>query len=260
MRTDLYQHYHPDEKPFIDRADEWLMKAAYEHQVKRTDFLDPRQAFILSSLANRYDGIQVVYNGGDPEAERKRALIMPDYRDPEREEAGVGLLAITSEDARIADLDHGDYLGAILGLGIKRDKVGDLHPSPEGCHVLLAAEILDYVHMHLHQVHRVQVYTEILPIDELKRVEPELVETAFTVASLRLDAVVGDVFKLSRAKALKPIQAGHCKLNWKIEEDPSRELQEGDIVSLKGYGRFKILAIEGASKKGRIRVRAGRYS
>jgi len=259
MRNDLYQHYHPDEKPFIDRSDEWLMKAAHEHQVKRTDFLDPRQAFILSSLANRYDGVQVVYNGGYPEAERKRALIMPEYRDPELEGAGVSLLSITSDDSRFAELDHGDFLGAILGLGIKRDKLGDIHPGEAACHCLIASEIADYIHLNLRQVHRVHVYTELLPLDQLQTVRTELDEMTFTVASMRLDAILGDVYKLSRAKAQQPIQAGHCKLNWKVEENPSRELQEGDIVSLKGFGRFKILAVEGASKKGRIRVKAGKF-
>jgi RNA-binding protein YlmH len=259
MRNELYQHFHPDEKPFIDKSDEWLMKAAWEHQVKRTDFLDPRQAFILSSLANRYDGVQVVYDGGYPEAERKRALIMPDYRDPEAEDAGVSLLAITSEDSRFSELDHGDFLGAILGLGIKRDKVGDLHPGEAACHCLVASEIADYIRLNLRQVHRAHVYTDLLPLDRLKTVRTELDEMTFTVASMRLDAILGDVYKLSRAKASAQVQAGHCKLNWKVEENPSRELREGDIVSLKGYGRFKILEAQGVTKSGRIRVRAGRY-
>jgi len=259
MRHELYQHYHPDEKPFIDKADEWLAKAAYDHQVKRTDFLDPRQAFILSGLANRYDNIQLRFDGGYAAAERRRALIMPDYRDAELEDPSISLLEITSDDTRFAELDHGDYLGALLGLGIKRDKLGDIHPSAEACHVLVASEILDYVNMNLRQVHRVSVYTGLLPLDQLVSVESKLAEMSFTVASLRLDAIVGDVYKLSRAKAMQPIQAGHCKLNWKVEENPSRELREGDVVSLKGFGRFKILMIEGETKKGRIRVKAGRY-
>lgn len=257
MRNDVYQHFHPDEKPFIDKADEWIRKAAYDHQVKRTDFLDPRQAFILSSLANRYDDVQITFDGGYEAAERKRALIMPDYRDPDAEDSGVALLAVTSDDSKFSELDHGDFLGAILGLGIKRDKVGDLHPSDQACHCLIAEEIVDYIDTHLRQVHRVNVLTEILPLTSFEPTETTFQEVTFTVASLRLDAVVGDVFKLSRAKTLQPIQAGRCKLNWKVEENPASELQEGDIVSMKGFGRFKVLAVEGASKKGRIRVKAG---
>lgn len=260
MRQAIYQHYHPDEKPFIDKADDWLIKAAYDHQVKRTDFLDPRQAFILSELANRYSSIQVTFSGGYEDAERQRALIMPDYRDADAEDPGVALLEITSDDVKFSELEHGDFLGAILGLGIKREKLGDILPSDTRCHVLVASEIIDYINLHLRQVHRVHVFTSILPLDQLVPVETKFIETSFTVASLRLDAVVGDVFRLSRAKVLPPIQAGHCKLNWKIEDNPARELRENDIVSLKGYGRFKILSIEGETKKGRIRVKAGKYA
>mgnify|MGYP001347472213 CR=1 FL=1 len=260
MRQELYQHFHPSEKSFIDKADEWLQKAAYDHQVKRTDFLDPRQAFILSALANRYDAVQVTYEGGYADAERKRALVMPDYRDSSAEDAGVSLLEITSDDAKFGQLDHGDFLGAILGLGIKRDKLGDILPSEDRCHVLVASEIIDYVNANLRQVHRVNVFTSILPLDKIAVTPVHLDEMTFTVASMRLDAIVGDVFKLSRAKALQPIQAGHCKLNWKPETNPAKELREGDVVSLKGYGRFKILAVEGETKKGRIRVKAGKYA
>ena len=259
MRTNLYQHFHPDEKPFIDKADEWLMKAAYDHQVKRTDFLDPRQAFILSALQNRYDNIQVVFDGGYPDAERKRAIIMPDYRDPDAEEPGIELLAISSPDAKFAELDHGDFLGAILGLGIKREKIGDIHPSDSVCHCLAALEIIEYLDLHLRQVHRVSVLTEILPLTELKPVPIQFDVVSFTVASLRLDAVVGDVYKLSRGKVMQPIQSGRCKVNWKVEENPACELQAGDVVSLQGFGRFKLLEVEGPSKKGRIRVKAGKY-
>lgn len=259
MRDNLYQHFHPDEKPFIDKADEWLMKAAYDHQVKRTDFLDPRQAFILSGLQNRYDNIQVVLDGGYPEAERKRALIMPDYRQADAEESGISLLKIYSHDARFAELDHGDFLGAILGLGIKREKIGDLHPSESVCYCLAASEIVEYLDMHLRAVHRVSVLTDIVPLAELVPVKTEFDVVSFTVASLRLDAVVGDVYRLSRAKVLQPIQAGRCKVNWKVEENPARELQADDVVSLQGFGRFKLLEVEGPSKKGRIRVKAGKY-
>jgi len=258
-RPDIYEHFHPDEKTFVDRAWEWVSRAADRHETRRTDFLDPRQAFILLSLANRRGDVAVRLDGGSPDAERKRALIAPDYVPLEDESAGIAVLSIASADRRIAELDHGDYLGAILGLGIKREKVGDLHVRPDGCHALVAEEIGPFLIGHLKQVHRLSVDVSLLDLSELKEVRPTMEEVTVTVASLRLDGVASDVFRLSRAKILAPIRAGHCKVNWKTEEDPSAMLREGDVVSLRGFGRFKVLAVEGATKSGRLRVKAGKF-
>ncbi|MOA60324.1 S4 domain protein [compost metagenome] len=79
------------------------------------------------------------------------------------------------------------------------------------------------------------------------------------MASLRLDGIVSDVFRLSRSKVLVPIKAGRCRVNWKTEEDPSKQLKAGDMVALQGFGRFKVLETDGVTKKGRLRVRIGKF-
>ncbi|AFC32190.1 RNA-binding S4 domain-containing protein [Paenibacillus mucilaginosus 3016] len=260
MSTDqIYSHFHPDEHRFVDKAAEWVARAE-QHEAKLTDFLDPRQAFILTTLVNRSMDVQLLLNGGHPSAERRRAWVAPDYRVLESEDPGITLLSITSPDEKLEDLDHGDYMGAILSLGIKREKVGDIHVRPDGCHILVASEIADYFRLNLSQVHRVHVMTEVLPLERLQFTEVKLEELQLSVASLRLDGIVSDVYRLSRAKVLVPIKAGRCKVNWKQEEDPSKPLREGDVVSLQGAGRFKVLEIEGVTKKGRTRVKIGKYS
>ncbi|MCD1261631.1 RNA-binding protein [Paenibacillus athensensis] len=260
MQKDVYVHFHPDEHHFVDQAWEWVERAAEQHSVKRTDFLDPRQAFILTTLVNRHPDVQCRWEGGYPEAERKRALIAPDYRVLDDEDMGIVVLAVSSGDGKFLELEHGDYMGAILGLGMKRDKVGDIHVIEGGCHCLVTADAADYLHLNLSQVHRVHVRTELLPLAQLQTASVRLEELQLSVASMRLDGIVGDVFRLSRAKALLPIQAGRCRVNWKQEEDPSKPLKEGDLVSMQGFGRFKVLEVEGVTKKGRIRVKIGKYA
>jgi len=257
--AEIYEHFHPDEKAFVDRAWEWVERAAELHQVRRTDFLDPRQAHILFTLANRHPDAAIRLDGGYEAAERRRAIVAPDYRPVDEEPIGIRVLDITSEDRRIKELDHGDYLGALLGLGMKRDKIGDIHPREDGCQVLIAEEIGDFLTSHLRQVHRAEVRASVVELDRLRVVTPELEEMAISVASLRLDGVASDVFRLSRAKIVDPIRAGRCRVNWKPVEDPSAPLREGDIVSMKGFGRFKVLAVEGQSKSGRFRVRIGKF-
>lgn len=256
---DIYAHFHPDERAFVDRAWEWVERAAEFHELRRTDFLDPRQAHILFTLANRLPDAVIRLDGGSPDAERCRAIVAPDYRPLDDEPIGIAVLDIASDDRRIGELDHGDYLGAILGLGIKREKIGDLHVREDGCHALITEEIGDFLRIHLRQAHRVEVSTSVLPLEALRVVKPELEEMAISVASLRLDGVASDAFRLSRAKIVDPIRAGRCRVNWKTIEDPSEQLAEGDVVSMKGFGRFKVLSVDGVSKSGRIRVRIGKF-
>ncbi|WNR47029.1 YlmH family RNA-binding protein [Paenibacillus roseipurpureus] len=260
MLKDIYGHFHSDEHHFVDKALDWVERAAGQHVVKLTDFLDPRQAFILNSLVNRNADVHCRFDGGYDAAERRRALIAPDYRVLEGEDMAMAVLSVSSGDGKFLTLEHGDYMGAILGLGMKRDKVGDIHVIEGGCHCLVTQDAADYLHLNLSQVHRVHVQTELLPLEQLQLAKVQLEELHLSVASMRMDGIVSDVFRLSRAKILQPIQAGRCRVNWKLEEDPSKPLKEGDLISLQGFGRFKVLEVEGISKKGRIRVKIGKYA
>lgn len=260
MRAIPYEHFRPEERPFVDRAAEWIEDAAIRKAMRRTDFLDPRQAFIVESLAAREHGTAVWANGGYEGAERKRVIIAPDFLDPSFEPAGIALLSVTSEDARIRELAHGDYLGALLGLGVKREKIGDIHVHDWGAHVLVAEELAPFFASHLTGVGRTAVSADILPLERLEESQRNIAEMFCTVASLRLDSVVGEAARLSRAKAAAPIRAGRCRVNWKVEEDPSAPVKEGDVISLQGFGRFTILAVEGLSKSGRYRLRIGKFA
>ncbi|MNV74770.1 S4 domain protein [compost metagenome] len=129
----------------------------------------------------------------------------------------------------------------------------------DGCHVIVTEEIALFLDINLRQVHRIGVLTDIVDLESLRTTEAELEPLDLTVASLRLDGIVSDVYRLSRSKALVPIKAGRCRVNWKTEEDPSKSLKAGDIVALQGFGRFKVLETDGITKKGRLRVRIGKF-
>lgn len=259
MKNGIYGHFHPDEKQFVDRAWEWVTHAGEYHEVNLTDFLDPRQGYILQTLVNRHPDVIVRWEGGHPEAERRRAMIAPDYRDLEDEDMEMKVLAITPIEQKFQALEHSDYMGSILGLGIKRSKVGDIRVLENGCHAVVTSDIADYLAIHLNGVHRISVSTQILPLSSLQITETKLETMDLSVASLRLDGIAADVCRLSRSKMLVPIKAGRVRVNWKVEEDPSFGLKEGDMVSVQGFGRFKVTEIGGLTKKGRYRVQVGKF-
>jgi RNA-binding protein YlmH len=259
MNNGFYSHFHPEEKAFLDRAQEWIERSAELHELRRTDFLDPRQQHIMASLCNRNGMVNVRFEGGYEGAERKRALIAPEYRDLQYEDAELCVLSVNSQQDKFHELEHGDFLGALLGLGIKRDRIGDIHLHDTFCHIVVADQMSQFLDISLRQVHRMLVLTDVLPIEQLQPLQQQLEEMSFTVASMRLDGIASDAYRISRSKIVEPIRAGRCRVNWKPQEDPSAQLQAGDVISIKGLGRFKLLEVDGVTKKGRIRVKIGKY-
>ncbi|URN93196.1 MAG: YlmH/Sll1252 family protein [Candidatus Pristimantibacillus lignocellulolyticus] len=259
MKDGFYSHFHPEEKPFVDRAQEWIERSAELHELRRTDFLDPRQQFIVTTIANRIGSVNIKFDGGYDDAERKRAIIVPDYRDVEYEDADLKVLQVTSQSDKFHELDHGDFLGALIGLGIKRDRVGDIHQHDDFCHIVVTSEMAQFLDIGFRQVHRLNVLTDIISIEQLQPVVAKFEELSFTVASLRLDGIASDAYRVSRTKIVDPIKAGRCRVNWRTEEDPSKQLKEGDVVSIKGMGRFKVAEVDGVTKKGRIRVKISKF-
>jgi RNA-binding protein YlmH len=259
MTMSIYAHFLPEEKPFIDKCLDLLEYVEEHRQQRQTDFLDPRQATIMTSLSHRFEQIQVHLDGGYAEAERVRAVVSPFFLKYQESNLGVQLLSVTSSDhIKVSQLGHGDYLGALLGLGVKREKIGDIHTHSWGAHLLVAEEMSAFLNLHLSQVGRVNVSTQIVPIVSLQRNEQQWQLSHYIVASLRLDGVISEVLGLSRAKVLPPIQSGRCKVNWKVEDNPSKTIKENDVISWQGVGRFKICSIDGLSKKGKIRLTIGK--
>ena len=125
-------------------------------------------------------------------------------------------------------------------------------PVDGGAQVILAKEIEEYVLTHLSQVGAVPVAAA--PIDpEQLNVQPQRVkEVKTTVASLRLDAVAGAGFGVSRTKMVREIKAERVKVNWKVVSAPDYQVGFGDTISMRGRGRVVVSEIKGTTKKGRL--------
>lgn len=252
----VYDHFRKEEIPFVERALEMLSQVERKQTMRLTDFLDPRQLSIFQSLSSQVTEVFVKAAGGYEQAERKRALLYPAYFVPENEDFQL-VLAEIQGDRRFVKLEHRDILGAILSIGLKREKFGDILLDDQGCQVIMAREIFDFARLQITQIHRIPVVLEEVSWEKIRTPEQKLTEKRITVPSGRLDAVIGEVYHLSRAKALVPIRAGKCKVNWKVTEDPARQLQAGDVVSVGGFGRCKVLEISGPTRSGRLSMLIG---
>jgi RNA-binding protein YlmH len=258
MSDHLFMHYRPEEKPFVQRMMELTKRVSERQSPSLTGFLDPRQVRIASNIALTMGDVAVFADGGYPDAERRRVLFAPDYWQPAAEELELGWLRIEIPGDYVT-LKHGDYLGALTGLGLKREKIGDLSVQPDGCDLVVATEAADFLRLHLNQIGRASVLAKPIRKEGFRKPNIQFQEKQFTVMSLRVDAVAAEGFGLSRSKIVDPIRSGKLQLNWQSIQEPSVSVEEGDVISLRGMGRLKVLEIGGQTKKGRTVVKIGKY-
>ncbi|KEO80934.1 RNA-binding protein [Tumebacillus flagellatus] len=259
MKQDgIMMHFRPEERPFVERMIDLAERVDDRQSPSLTDFLDPRQQKIALSVVRRHADVEVRFAGGPQAAERQRALIAPSYWVPEEADFELAFLRIEIP-GEFVKLSHGDYLGALVGLGMKRGKLGDLSVSDEGCDIVVSRDMADFVRLHLSQVGRAAVSVREIDRTQFRAVHREFQEKDFTVMSLRLDAVASDAFNLSRTKVVDPIKSGKLQLNWQTVENPATPVEEGDVISLRGHGRVKILEVGGQTKKGRTVIKVGKY-
>lgn len=233
----------------LDRA----MVAAKRRQPAFTDFMDRAKCMRFAERLRAERSVQIVLFGGTADCERQMMGFFPEGEEPEGAAFPIRCIRIRRKNKKFgqSDLTHRDYLGSLLGLGIDRAKLGDILVTEDMALCFAAEEIVPYLCGFLEQVSKTAVVAE--EIDQAAELPTRQTETKrITVASLRLDAVAAEVFHLARGKAQTLIGAEKAAVNWNVVTNPSRPLAEGDLVSLRGFGRFRVGTIGGKTKKDRI--------
>jgi RNA-binding protein YlmH len=253
----IYQHFRPEEREFIDQVINWKEYVEQNYAPKLTDFLDPREQQILSTVIGKHPDVKWELFGGAPGVERKRAFLYPEYLEAKEEDFQVKLFGIDYAK-KFVNIEHRQVLGSLMSLGLKRGKFGDILIDGDEVQFFAAEEVADYIRLQLESIGRASIGLSELPLEKAAGVAEEWNEMTTTVSSLRLDTVISALFNLSRQKSQLLIQHGQAKVNWTGIENAAFECGEGDVISVRGYGRAKIITIEGKTKKDKYRVIAGR--
>lgn len=254
---DLYQHFRDDEKPWVNKVLDWIDIVKTRYMVKRSDFLDPREQDIVRSVIGADPDISLSFWGGSVHAERQRLCLSPPYEPPANNDYGL-VLFLLEYPHKFATISHPDLLGALMSLGVKREKFGDLLMADGQVQVVAAEEIADYIQMHLTEVGHHPVKLKEIPVANIIETAESWDEHDGTVSSLRLDAVAAEVYHMSRGKIVPLIKKGLVKVNWKVIDQTAFLLQEGDHISIRGFGRGKLIEVSGKTKKDKWRVMTGR--
>jgi RNA-binding protein YlmH len=237
----------------VDLAENVLKSRKY----KISEFLDPYGFSIAETVAAHYERLILESDGGFHGAERiKVAFVGEDFLG----KLDFGLAALdVNVDVRYYQLSHRDVLGAVLGLGLKREMVGDIIMGGSGCQIVCDQSMVEYISRNLVKIGSAPVVIEPLALIEIAPKEERVKEIRTTVASLRLDAVAAAGFGTSRTKMTSEIIADKVKVNWKDSKNAAQPVKSGDIFSMRGRGRVEVCEVFGQTKKGRFSVLLKRF-
>lgn len=241
------------EEDLLRRAADLAERCERTASVTSTAFLTPAEQYALTNWARHRD-CTLVLHGGAEGCERRSAFFLPFYLTPADFDPAEYLRAVQFS-APFAAPGHRDYLGAILGLGIRREWVGDILVQAHGAYVFCLPSVEPALRT-LEQVGRAGVKAAAVPLSAVPVPERRVRPVTFTVQSARLDAVVSGMFRLSRTSAAAQIRAGAVHLNYAECLRPDAPVAAGDVLSLRGAGKGAVTEVGGQSRKGRQFVTA----
>ena len=203
-----------------------------------TDFLNLNEQTVFHSIERSLPPVRYLITGGYEPAERKIVCFLPSYEE-DATNLPISILKVEPVNARFADgLTHRDYLGALMNLGIERGMVGDIVINEDGCFIFVSCTAVPAFSC---------------------RVEQKFEEIRGSIASPRLDNVLSLVYHTSRTKILPYIQGEKVFVDGKLAVSPSMQLKGGEIVSVRGLGKFLFTGTENETRKGRIFAAVRRY-
>ncbi|MEA5536697.1 photosystem II S4 domain protein [Crocosphaera sp. XPORK-15E] len=238
----------------IDKAE----TAIKTWEVVVSDFLSPPVVAEVQNAFKKLTEVEILVWGGYPQAERQRIGIARSEIPLEQSQIRLAALDIAG-NFLFDPATHRDFLGAILGTGIVREKIGDIIVLGErGGQVIVVPELVEFLETSLNQVRSVPVKTQPMELSELKIRPPKTKEMTTVEASMRLDAIASAGFGMSRSKMADAISSGDVRVNWKDITQASYNVQQGDLITVRGKGRLEVGEVA-VTKKERYRIQLTRF-
>lgn len=235
-----------------------------KEKIEYTDFLDMYQVALVENFLRkiRFENYQLY--GGYEEAERKILIIYPEKYDEKMLEKNynkmIKIVRIQLSEEEQGKYSHRNYLGGIVKLGLKREKVGDIMVYEQGADIITLADFADILKQQLPSLTRFEnSHIIIEEISQLRQKEVKVEQVKIIVPSLRLDNFVSDLARTSRSKASQIIDQERVFVNGQNETKASKQLKLNDVITIRGKGRFVIKELAGTTRSGRMVVVIEKY-
>lgn len=236
------------------------IKKAIRQQIPiYTNFYNLAEQSYIERILTSVDDVKYLKLGGYEDAERCIFSIYSVFIDYDISNYIPIKVLKLSWNGKHNKIGHRDVLGAILGLGIKREVVGDIIVKEDMAFAFLQEDMASFVVQNLTKVGAASVTIKALDIDEVEIEAPKSKTINAIVPSLRLDCITSAGFRISRTKSASLIQAGRVMLNWEPCVKPAQEIEPGDVITIRGRGRIRYKAIKRTTKKNKLSVKIERY-
>ncbi|APB30840.1 YlmH family RNA-binding protein [Vagococcus teuberi] len=254
MQANVYQHFRKDEHPFIDTVGNWMEQVEMEYAPLVTDFLNPREMFILKTLVGNSEDISLSFFGGYDFSERKCAILYPSYYEPSETDYDILVYQI-KYPLKFGHLTHGKVLGTLMSTGIKREFIGDIITDGEQWQVFIKKSIANYIIQQVDKIGSFGVKFDEVSWKDILQPIYEWTEESLTISSLRIDNIISTVYNISRQRSKLIVESKRVKVNWTEIDRVDYLVDYLDIISVRGLGRVQLQETLGKTKKDKIRLK-----
>lgn len=243
-------------KRFLELADRAYTNGQYQF----TGFLNLAETSLFLQTAREFPHVHYSLFGGMEDCERQMVRLGSEVMMGYEEPFPIRCIKAEPNMQKFADqLSHRDVLGALMNLGVERSTIGDIMLCDNVAYIFCTEKMAGYLTAELTQIRhtpvRCCVVEELPEAATLRKTENVRVQ----VSSLRLDAIISKVYNLSRGDSLELFRAKRVFVGGKICENNSYAVKENEVISVRGFGKFKFLSQDGMSKKGKLNVTVGKY-
>ena len=233
-------------------------------RIEYTDFLDMYQISLIENFLRKISFENYQLFGGYAESERKVLIVYPEKYSERMIEKNYNkmlkIIRIELPEEEHGKYSHRNYLGGIVKLGLKREKVGDILVSDDGADIIVVEDFVEILKKELPSLTRFEnSKIAIEEISNIRKKEVKIEEVSIIVPSLRLDNIVSDLARTSRSKAAQIISQERVFINGQNETKLSKQLKLNDVITIRGKGRFVIKEFTGTTRSGRTVIKIEKY-
>lgn len=253
-----------EDKLLVAKMLDQLEACKRKNKVTYTNFVDERQRGLLQKVLNRIQEQDYINDGGSKEAQRTIFLFYPHQLTREIIEKNylktIQIIEINLPNKQKGTYTHRDYLGGIMKLGLKREMIGDIVVREEGAQLIVMNEVIPFLENHLHDLIRFQkADVSVKSIKQIDTYQIQKEEKQIMVSSMRVDNVVAELVKTSRAKAEELIKQERVIVNFECVVKNSKLIHIGDKITIRGKGKFEIIEQIGNTKKNKNILKIEKY-
>lgn len=265
----LKQFPKEEDKLLIAKIVDKLNFVHTRNQVQTSEFLDSYQQTAVTKMLNQCKESNYSLEGGYSDAERKILFLFPEklqevFQNEQTKNTVVSqnikVISIILPQELQGSYRHSEYLGGIMKLGIKREKIGDIIVNEQGADILVQNDMVDYLQTHLQDLTRFQKSTiSVKELSELTILPVTKEAVTILIPQMRLDVVVSEILHLSRSKANEMISNERVFVNYELKTKNAYTLKSGDVLTVRGKGKYEIGEVLSQTAKGKLRLEIQKY-